>query len=479
MRWIQDMGAYVIADRGINQGGSRLYLPAIAVLVIGVAISAGAGLLVHHAPGWNWLAPAMLIEGLLVTGLVAGYLFLMIGRNREIRRQVADRTQALGRAEDRLENEIADRQLAEVIAAQAHARMIDATESISDGFVLWDEDDRLILMNEKMATTYPELADLLLVGKTQFDEYVRMSSRLIAEDETRGSTAAWLSKRKAWHREASGTKELRLRDGRWVQITERRTKEGATVGIYTDTTDRRRAEEELKRSERRLTHAQRLARVGSWEWTRGSNRVAWSNEMFRLIGWPVRNPPTFARFMKMIRPIDRKGVECAFRLLFRHGGYCEVEFRLSRLDGEPLYLKAQAESILGVDGRPQRIVGAVHDITELKRTEAALREAKESAEMANRSKSEFLANMSHEVRTPLNAIIGFSEVMKSEVFGELGHPRYKEYAEDILQSGTHLLGIMNRLLSVVRSRTDKSLELSHAALTVPRYGESNRLVGVD
>jgi signal transduction histidine kinase len=69
------------------------------------------------------------------------------------------------------------------------------------------------------------------------------------------------------------------------------------------------------------------------------------------------------------------------------------------------------------------------------------------AETANRSKSEFLANMSHELRTPLNAIIGFSDVMKTGMFGPLSQ-RYRDYAADIFNSGTHLLKLINDILDL-------------------------------
>lgn len=77
-----------------------------------------------------------------------------------------------------------------------------------------------------------------------------------------------------------------------------------------------------------------------------------------------------------------------------------------------------------------------------------LHEAKEAADLANRTKSEFLANMSHELRTPLNAIMGFSEVIKDEMFGGSGVPQYVEYARDIHNSGSHLLEIINDILDL-------------------------------
>ena len=77
------------------------------------------------------------------------------------------------------------------------------------------------------------------------------------------------------------------------------------------------------------------------------------------------------------------------------------------------------------------------------------------AEAANQAKSEFLANMSHELRTPLNAINGFSEIMAGEMFGPLGDERYKGYARDILNSGQHLLALINDILDMAKIEAGK------------------------
>jgi two-component system cell cycle sensor histidine kinase PleC len=77
-------------------------------------------------------------------------------------------------------------------------------------------------------------------------------------------------------------------------------------------------------------------------------------------------------------------------------------------------------------------------------------EEKDRAEEANRTKSEFLANISHELRTPLNAVIGFSEIMQSGMFGPLGSSKYLEYCQDIHDSGTYLLGVINDVLDMSR-----------------------------
>jgi two-component system cell cycle sensor histidine kinase PleC len=89
-------------------------------------------------------------------------------------------------------------------------------------------------------------------------------------------------------------------------------------------------------------------------------------------------------------------------------------------------------------------------IAELAEQKSVSDEARRRAEAANQAKSRFLATMSHELRTPLNAILGFSEVMKTELFGPMENPTYREYAGNILDSGRHLLHLINEILDLTR-----------------------------
>src|SRR5260370_9130279 len=109
-------------------------------------------------------------------------------------------------------------------------------------------------------------------------------------------------------------------------------------------------------------------------------------------------------------------------------------------------------------------------IGELEQAKAKSDEARRHAEAANIAKSRFLAQMSHELRTPLNATLGFSEVMKSEVFGPHSVPTDKAYAGDINNSGVHLLNLINEILDLSRIESGH-YELNEEALSLTQIVE--------
>ena len=135
---------------------------------------------------------------------------------------------------------------------------------------------------------------------------------------------------------------------------------------------------------------------------------------------------------------------------------CSVEKRYVRKDGEILWATRTACIIRDKTGQPCNFLIMVEDITERKRAEAALREAKEEADRANRAKSEFLSRMSHELRTPLNAILGFGQLLERQKPTEQQRSR----VQHIISAGRHLLNLINEVLDISR------IEAGHLQLSV-------------
>jgi len=135
----------------------------------------------------------------------------------------------------------------------------------------------------------------------------------------------------------------------------------------------------------------------------------------------------------------------------RDGGFVSVGTDISELKQQQKILQEKQQESLATIRELQRTrreqQQRADEVTQLN---IRLQAEKERAESANEAKSKFLANMSHEFRTPLNAIIGFSETMTEKTFGPLGNERYQEYARDILNAGKHLKTLIEDMLKMAR-----------------------------
>jgi len=252
------------------------------------------------------------------------------------------------------------------------------------------------------------------------------------------------------------------------------------VTTYRDITVRRRLEEELstarsaaersseavRDSEARyramadasLDMIARIAMDGEIRFVSPSAQIIMGYAPEELIG---------ARTLDYTHVDDIAQVKRFFRDLIAEGPSAQPRpyaFRARRKDGRYIWLEGIPRVLYDAESRPIEIQDSARDVTERKRLEAALAQARRDAEAATAAKSEFLANMSHELRTPLNSIVGFSHLLAQSPALSAGERRY---AELTARSGQDLLRLVNDLLDF-SSLEAGALKLNPQAFDLPR-----------
>lgn len=221
------------------------------------------------------------------------------------------------------------------------------------------------------------------------------------------------------------------------------------IATLEDISRRKADEAALNASRSSLAEAQRIARVGSWEFDMATQRLTASTECKRIF-----------EVDPAIESFNASDIFSFFRSDFRE--MMESRLKSSTEPGTPTLLYSQG-SLAFPDGRekwvdihsevekdelgiPKRLFGIVHDVTDEHQNEVELREARDQAESACRARSDFMANISHEVRTPLNAIIGMTGLVLDSRLSDKQH----DYLTKIENASRTLLGIVDDILDFSR-----------------------------
>jgi len=266
---------------------------------------------------------------------------------------------------------------------------------------------------------------------------------------------------------------VELPDGRmpWYQIevSPWRGADGAVLGLLIashDVTDMVEALEQSRRSEQRLKMAAELADLHIWELDYASRALFKVGAEDTFFERPLTYDELVRDIWCSVHPDDVAAAQAAWEAHERTGEPYRAEYRVKRADGQEVWAFSTSDLVVDPQGKPLRLVGALQNITERRRTEAALAAAAVQADAANTAKSEFLANMSHEIRTPMNGVIGMNALLlRTELT-----PEQRKFAEAVRTSADCLLNLINDILDISKLEAGK-VELEEIDFCLPTVVE--------
>ena len=215
---------------------------------------------------------------------------------------------------------------------------------------------------------------------------------------------------------------------------------------------RRFADLALRESEERFQLVQKATNDIIWDWNLVTNEVRWNELAQRVFRMPSGAlPDDIGWWRSRMHPDDRERVIAGINAVIDApaGTEWSDEYRFQLGDGTYRTFLDRCYVARDAQGRPTRMIGAMQDVTERVRAREAARAAQAAAEEANRLKSEFLATMSHEFRTPLNAIVGYAQLLEMGVLGP-ATPAQHAHLERLQASARHLLRLVDDVLDLAK-----------------------------
>jgi PAS domain S-box-containing protein len=239
---------------------------------------------------------------------------------------------------------------------------------------------------------------------------------------------------------------------KWISVSVFSPKKKFFAVLFIDITERKRSEQDLLYYHEKLVEAQRIARIGNWDYNVISQEVNWSDETYSLLCRDKSSgSPNYKEMLSLFGIENAVKVNEMNSLAVTKGEPYDIDIKLIR-ENTPFYLNLTARVIKNEKGKVIRLVGTMQDITERKITEQELIKAKEKAEEADKLKSSFLANMSHEIRTPMNGILGFASLLKMP---ELTESKKNKYIDLINSNGQSLLALIEDIIDIAKIESDK------------------------
>lgn len=356
-------------------------------------------------------------------------------------------------------------------AEQAETLLRDAVDSISEGFVIFDAEDRLVMCNEPYRQVYADIADMMRPG-TRFEDMLRAIVAQGSNIEARGREEEWVAERLRLHREAVGSIENQRSEGGWYLATDRRMKNGGIAGLRIDITALKQAQAALRESEERLDRAQAIAEIGSWELDLATRRYIWSKELYRIRGLdPAAFAPDFDNVSPFVHPDDLDAVHQWLVALMAGRQQMAMETRILRPDGGIRLLRVDGRAILDQAGRVIRIAGTMQDITDRRQIERQLAQAQKMEAIGN-----LTGGMAHDFNNVLAVIIGNLDLLKRLTIGDANA---LALCGEALDGATRCAELIRRLLAFARRQALRPARIEVNALVADIARLIGRVLGQD
>ena len=237
-------------------------------------------------------------------------------------------------------------------------------------------------------------------------------------------------------------------------LTNIRERERVEDALREQLTERRRAEEELRRSEAYLAEGQRISHTGSWAWNVSTGELFWSREHFRICGFdPETAKPSYPMFLERIHPKDRLFVEQTLDRAVRERSDLEMDYRIVLTDGSTKYLQSLGHPVIRESGDLVEFVGTVMDVTERKRAEEALREAQAELTHVTRvtTLGEMTASIAHEINQPLAAVVNNASACLRWLAGQVPNLEEARQSAALIIADGHRAGeIISRIRALAK-----------------------------
>jgi PAS domain S-box-containing protein len=348
-----------------------------------------------------------------------------------LEQRVQERTQELSTINQELAVEIAQRQKAEMILR----RQALTFENIQDGIAIANLQGKITDWNPAAAKMFG-YTKAEVIGKT----LRQLGLAIDSSDRTEKCQVEMHLHNKQGSVVICETILVPLRDEKTDAII-------GSISVYHDISARAQAQQELRISQERLKLALDSTEDGLWDWNITTGECYFSPRWREMLGYqPGDFPEDISAWAPLIHPEDQERVnqELQAHLDGKTPTY-ELEYRLRKKSGEWCWILGRAKVVeRDENGQPLRMVGTNIDISERKKSEKQLQEAKVMAESANLAKSQFLANMSHEIRTPMNGILGMADVLRRMELSQ----EQQDFVETIHASAENLLTILNDILDL-------------------------------